>query len=139
AAAIALFATLVTAYLLSQFVRNSIGVIAPDIAAEMNIPAAEMGILSSAFFFAFAAARRRHRPLRTEALHAGLRRGGDRERADVRVWPHAGRAHHRTRHHGGGHLVLPDRAAHALRPALPARPLRHAGRPAHGAGHSRHA
>ena len=55
AAAIGLFATLVTAYLLSQFLRNSIGVIAPDIAAEMNIPAAEIGVLSSAFFFAFAA------------------------------------------------------------------------------------
>ena len=55
AAAIALFATLVAAYLLSQFLRNSIGVIAPDIAAEMNIPAAEIGVLSSAFFFAFAA------------------------------------------------------------------------------------
>jgi MFS family permease len=55
AAAIALFATLVAAYLLSQFLRNSIGVIAPDIAAEMHIPAAEIGVLSSAFFFAFAA------------------------------------------------------------------------------------
>src|SRR5512137_2208136 len=55
AAAIALFATLVAAYLLSQFLRNSIGVIAPDIAAEMHIPAVEIGVLSSAFFFAFAA------------------------------------------------------------------------------------
>jgi MFS family permease len=55
AAAIALFATLVAVYLLSQFLRNSIGVIAPDIAAEMNIPASEIGVLSSAFFFAFAA------------------------------------------------------------------------------------
>jgi MFS family permease len=55
AAAIGLFATLVAVYLLSQFLRNSIGVIAPNIAAEMNIPAAEIGVLSSAFFFAFAA------------------------------------------------------------------------------------
>ena len=55
AAAIALFATLAGAYVLSQFLRNSIGVIAPDIAAEMRIPAAEIGVLSSAFFFAFAA------------------------------------------------------------------------------------
>src|SRR2546429_9206047 len=54
-AAIALFATLAGTYVLSQFLRNSIGVIAPDIAAEMHIPAAEIGILSSAFFFAFAA------------------------------------------------------------------------------------
>ena len=55
AAAIALFATLVAAYVLSQFLRNSIGVIAPDIAAEMHIAASEIGVLSSAFFFAFAA------------------------------------------------------------------------------------
>ena len=55
AAAVALFATPVAAYVLSQFLRNSIGVIAPDIAAEMHIPAAEIGVLSSAFFFAFAA------------------------------------------------------------------------------------
>jgi MFS family permease len=53
--AIALLATLAGAYVLSQFLRNSIGVIAPDIAAEMHIPAAEIGVLSSAFFFAFAA------------------------------------------------------------------------------------
>src|SRR5262249_1142364 len=52
---VALFATLVAAYLLSQFLRNSIGVIAPDIAAEMRIPAADIGVLSSVFFFAFAA------------------------------------------------------------------------------------
>ena len=52
---IALFATLVTIYLLSQFLRNSIGVIAPDIAAELNIPAHDIGVLSSAFFFGFAA------------------------------------------------------------------------------------
>ena len=55
AGAIALFATLASAYVLSQFLRNSIGVIAPDIAAEMRIPAADIGVLSSAFFFAFAA------------------------------------------------------------------------------------
>jgi MFS family permease len=52
---VVLFATLVAAYLLSQFFRNSIAVIAPDIAAEMNIPAHDIGMLSSAFFFAFAA------------------------------------------------------------------------------------
>jgi MFS family permease len=51
----ALFVTLACAYLLSQFFRNSIGVIAPDIAAEMNIPARDIGMLSSVFFFAFAA------------------------------------------------------------------------------------
>jgi MFS family permease len=54
AGAIALFATLVAGYVLSQFLRNSIGVLAPDIAAEMHIAASEIGVLSSAFFFAFA-------------------------------------------------------------------------------------
>jgi MFS family permease len=52
---IALFATLVTIYLLSQFLRNSIAVIAPDVAAELRIEAHDIGVLSSAFFFAFAA------------------------------------------------------------------------------------
>jgi MFS family permease len=52
---VALFATLVTIYLLSQFLRNAIGVIAPDIAAELSLPAHDIGVLSSAFFFAFAA------------------------------------------------------------------------------------
>jgi MFS family permease len=55
AGVIALFATLVAGYVLSQFLRNSVGVLAPDIAAEMYIAASEIGVLSSAFFFAFAA------------------------------------------------------------------------------------
>jgi len=52
---VALVATLALSYMVSQFLRNSIGVIAPDIAAEMAIPAAQIGVLSSAFFFSFAA------------------------------------------------------------------------------------
>ena len=52
---VALVATLALAYMVSQFLRNSIGVIAPNIAAEMAIPAAQIGVLSSAFFFSFAA------------------------------------------------------------------------------------
>jgi MFS family permease len=51
---VALVATLAAVYVVSQFLRNSIGVIAPDIAAEMAIPAREIGVLSSAFFFSFA-------------------------------------------------------------------------------------
>ena len=46
--------------------------------ARSALDAAEIGLLSSAFFFAFAAAQIplgiAHRPLRAEALHAGLRR-----------------------------------------------------------------
>ena len=65
-------------YVVSQFLRNSVGVIAPDLAAELALSAAEIGLLSSAFFFAFAAAQIPlgvcARPLRSEPLHAGLRR-----------------------------------------------------------------
>ena len=50
-------ATLAAIYLVSQFLRNSVGVIAPDLAAEIGLNAGEIGLLSSAFFFAFAAAQ----------------------------------------------------------------------------------
>jgi MFS family permease len=49
--------TLGAAYMVSQVLRNSIGVIAPDLAAELTLLAAEIGLLSSAFFVAFAAAQ----------------------------------------------------------------------------------
>ena len=54
-AAITLVATLVSIYIVSQFLRNSIGVIAPNLAAEIGLSAAEIGLLSSTFFFVFAA------------------------------------------------------------------------------------
>jgi MFS family permease len=57
AAAIVLFGTLCTLYMVSQFLRTSIGVIAPDLAAELNLSAAQIGLLSSVFFFVFAAAQ----------------------------------------------------------------------------------
>jgi MFS family permease len=47
--------TLIAFYMISQFMRNSVGVIAPDLAAELSLSAADIGLLSSAFFFAFAA------------------------------------------------------------------------------------
>lgn len=53
----ALVGTLAGAYVVSQFLRNSIGVIAPNLADELNLSAAEIGLLSSVFFFAFAAAQ----------------------------------------------------------------------------------
>jgi MFS family permease len=52
-----LVGALATIYLVSQFLRNSVGVIAPDLAAEIGLSAGEIGLLSSAFFFAFAAAQ----------------------------------------------------------------------------------
>jgi MFS family permease len=55
AGTIALVATLIAIYMVSQFLRNSVGVIAPNLAREIGLSAAQIGVLSSAFFFAFAA------------------------------------------------------------------------------------
>jgi predicted MFS family arabinose efflux permease len=52
-----LVATLGASYAVSQFLRNSAGVIAPNLAEEFGISAAEIGGLSSVFFFSFAAAQ----------------------------------------------------------------------------------
>jgi predicted MFS family arabinose efflux permease len=53
--ALFLIAALVSIYAISQFLRNSIGVIANDLARELDLSATQTGLLSSAFFFAFAA------------------------------------------------------------------------------------
>ncbi len=52
-----LIGALGTVYILSQFLRNSVGVIAPNLAAELGLSASELGLLSSVFFFAFAGAQ----------------------------------------------------------------------------------
>lgn len=44
-------------YIVSQFLRNSVGVIAPDLASELDLSAKEVGLLASVFFFSFAAAQ----------------------------------------------------------------------------------
>jgi MFS family permease len=44
-------------YIVSQFLRNSVGVIAPNLASELGLSAKEVGLLASVFFFAFAAAQ----------------------------------------------------------------------------------
>ena len=54
-AVVVLVGTLIAIYIVSQFLRNSIGVIAPNLAAELGLSPAEIGLLSSVFFFAFAA------------------------------------------------------------------------------------
>ena len=48
---------LCAAYMISQFLRSSTGVIAPDIANELALSPQSLGVLSGAFFFAFAAAQ----------------------------------------------------------------------------------
>lgn len=55
AIAIAVVATLGVLYIVSQFLRNSVGVIAPDLAAEIGLSPLEIGLLSSIYFFVFAA------------------------------------------------------------------------------------
>lgn len=55
AIAIAIVATLGVLYIVSQFIRNSIGVIAPNLAAEMGLSPLDLGFLSSIYFFVFAA------------------------------------------------------------------------------------
>jgi MFS family permease len=57
AATVMLVGTLGTIYIVSQFLRSSVGVIAPNLASELSLSAAEIGLLSSTFFFAFAAAQ----------------------------------------------------------------------------------
>lgn len=52
-----LIAALVSIYAISQFLRNSIGVIAGDLSAELGLSATELGLLSSIFFLTFAAAQ----------------------------------------------------------------------------------
>jgi MFS family permease len=56
-AGIALFGTLCLLYIVSQFSRNTIAVIAPDLAAEIGLSPIEIGLLASVFFFSFAAAQ----------------------------------------------------------------------------------
>jgi MFS family permease len=53
-AVVALVGTLIAIYVVSQFLRNSIGVIAPNLAVELDMSPAEIGLLSSVFFFSFA-------------------------------------------------------------------------------------
>ena len=52
-----LVAAMSAVHVVSQFLRNSIGVIAPDLAREMGFGAAGIGFLASAFFLGFAGAQ----------------------------------------------------------------------------------
>jgi MFS family permease len=52
-----LIATLAGVYMASQALRNSISVIAPNLMAEIGLSASQLGLLSSVFFFSFAAAQ----------------------------------------------------------------------------------
>jgi len=54
---VALVTALGGIYIVSQFLRNSVGVIAPNLAQELDLSAKEVGLLASVFFFSFAAAQ----------------------------------------------------------------------------------
>ena len=77
-AAVALVATLISIYIVSQFLRNSVGVIAPDLAPELGLSAAEIGLLVERFLFRLRgganSARGGARPVRPALLPPGLRR-----------------------------------------------------------------
>ena len=45
---------LVALYMVSQFVRNSIGILGPDLAREFDLDAGALSLLSSIFFLSFA-------------------------------------------------------------------------------------
>lgn len=53
--AAAVVVTLGALYIVSQFLRNSVGVIAPNLAAELSLTPFQIGLLSSMYFFVFAA------------------------------------------------------------------------------------
>jgi MFS family permease len=55
AVALAIVATLGVLYIVSQFLRNSVAVIAPNLASELGLSPLEIGLLSSMYFFVFAA------------------------------------------------------------------------------------
>ncbi len=55
AIAIAVVATLGLLYIVSQFLRSSVAVIAPNLAAEIGLTPIEIGLVSSIYFFVFAA------------------------------------------------------------------------------------
>ena len=52
-AVVLLVAACCLSYIISQFLRNSVGVIAPDLARDFGILPSSMGLLSGAFFLAF--------------------------------------------------------------------------------------
>ena len=54
---VVIVAALVGIYMLSQFFRNALGVIGPDLAKAFDLDAARLGFLSSIFFLSFALAQ----------------------------------------------------------------------------------
>jgi MFS family permease len=55
--AVGLVATLGATYVVSQFLRNAIGVLAPTLTAELGLSAPDLALIASIFFFVFVAAQ----------------------------------------------------------------------------------
>ena len=130
--ALAIVATLGLLYIVSQFLRNSVGVIAPDLAAEVGLSPMQLGASVQHLLLRLCrdavAARRRPGPVRPETVHAGVdrlhggglravRAGGRRRGLDRK--PRAARLRHRE---------LPDGAGRALCALVPAGAVFHARR-----------
>ena len=81
-----LVTALASIYLMSQFLRNSVGVIAPNLASEIGLSATEIGLLSSAYFFSFAAAQLPVRKNDADSRYCNRCRHGRRAR---RIRPNA--------------------------------------------------
>src|SRR5262245_21598372 len=122
--AVPLVATLISIYIVSQFLRNSIGVIAPNLAAELVLSPAEnrasvqrvlLGLRRRADSVGHGA-----RPLRSPALPDG--RGGDHGGRHGRVRPRGEprRSDLRPRPARDGHCRLAGGVACHLCPALSA-------------------
>lgn len=56
-AMIFLVVSLCVIYMISQFLRNSVGVIAPDLTKDLNLTPENLGLLSGIFFLSFASAQ----------------------------------------------------------------------------------
>jgi len=55
--AVVIVATLGAAYIVSMFLRNSVGVLAPDLAQTLTLSPPQIALISSIYFFAFVAAQ----------------------------------------------------------------------------------
>jgi hypothetical protein len=83
-------------YVVSQFLRNSVGVIAPNLADEMHLTPIEIGLLSSMYFFAFAATQL---PLGVALDRFGRNRAAGVCDGELRLARHLPRRRRHRRHH----------------------------------------
>ena len=132
--AVMLVGTLLAIYMVTQFLRNSVAVIAPELARTLTLSAADLGLLSSVYFFSFAlmqlpvgVALDRFGPRRVLVVFAGLMALGCVSFCIGREHRRPGRC---ASADGDRLLQRLHGLACDLCPALCPRPFRHADRPA---------